>query len=84
MGSSPEVQENWTWELAQKYFLINTSGARWFPGAAMYPPSTVGLTGISFLTAPAHLSPLISRLRFQASAEPISSRISTTISSLAE
>jgi LPS-assembly protein len=67
-NTGPEVREIVTWELAQKYFLDPTFGGALVSGRSNVFTSTVDLTGISFLTAPAHLSPLISRLRFQTSA----------------
>jgi LPS-assembly protein len=67
-----------TWEIAQKYFLDpNFGGLVSATNNAACPAqscnvqvftSTVDLSGISFLTAPRHLSPLISRLRVQANA----------------
>jgi LPS-assembly protein len=76
-NTGSQVREIVTWELAQKYFLDPTfgglvSGSSNVACAAQSCnvqvfTSTVGLTGISFLTAPRHLSPLISRLRVQAS-----------------
>ena len=65
--NEPEVREVVTWELAQKYFLDPTFGGALVSGRSNIFTSTVDLTGISFLTKPTHLSPLISRLRFQAS-----------------
>jgi LPS-assembly protein len=62
------VREIVTWELAQKYFIDPTFGGALVPGRSNVFTSTVDLTGTSFLTAPRHLSPLISRLRLQTSA----------------
>ncbi len=59
----PETREIARWELAQKYFFDPTFGGALVPGRSNVFTSTVGLTGISFLTEPRHLSPLISRLR---------------------
>jgi LPS-assembly protein len=67
-NTGSQVREVVTWELAQKYFVDpNFSGAL-EAGRSNVFSDTVDLTGISFLTAPRHLSPLISRLRVQASA----------------
>jgi LPS-assembly protein len=73
-----QVREIVTWEIAQKYFLDpNFGGLVSATNNAACPAqscnvqvftSTVDLSGISFLTAPRHLSPLISRLRVQANA----------------
>jgi LPS-assembly protein len=62
-----EVREIATWELRQKYFIDPTFGGALVPGRSNVFASTVDLTGTSFLSAPRHLSPLISRLRVQAS-----------------
>jgi len=67
-NAGPEVREIVTWELAQKYFIDPTFGGAVVPGRSNVFTSTVDLTGTSFLTSPRHLSPLISRLRVQASA----------------
>jgi LPS-assembly protein len=62
------VREIVTWELAQKYFVDPTFGGAVVSGRSNVFTDTVDLTGASFLTAPRHLSPLISRLRVQTSA----------------
>jgi LPS-assembly protein len=67
-NTGSQVREIVTWELAQKYFIDPTFGGALVPGQSNVFTSTVDLTGISFLTAPRHLSPLISRLRVQTSA----------------
>ncbi len=66
--AGPEVREVVTWELAQKYFVDPTFGGALVAGRSNVFTSTVDLTGISFLTEPRHLSPLVSRLRIQRSA----------------
>ncbi|MGB7584246.1 MAG: LPS assembly protein LptD [Terriglobales bacterium] len=63
-----QAREIVTWELAQKYFLDPTFGGALFPGRSNVLTSTIDLTGIAFLTSARHLSPLISRLRIQTSA----------------
>jgi LPS-assembly protein len=57
-----------TLELVQKYFLDPTFGGALVTGQRNVFTSTIDLTGISFLTQPSHLSPLISRLRVETSA----------------
>lgn len=66
-GCPPEQQtrEVVTWELAQKYYVDPTFGGALVPGRPNVFSNTIDLTGISFLTVPQHLSPLISRLRIQ-------------------
>jgi len=63
----PQVREVITWELAQKYFLDPTFGGALVPGARNVFTATADLTGIAFLTDARRLSPLVSRLRIQAS-----------------
>ena len=60
------VREVVTWELGQKYFLDPTFGGALVPGQRNVFTTTADFTGIAFLTDARRLSPLISRLRFQA------------------
>jgi len=62
----PQVREVITWELAQKYFLDPTFGGALVPGQRNVFTTTADFTGIAFLTEARRLSPLISRLKFQA------------------
>ena len=62
----PEVREVVTWELAQKYFIDPTFGGALVPGQRNVFTTTADFTGIAFLNEARRLSPLISRLRFQA------------------
>jgi LPS-assembly protein len=62
----PQVREVITWELAQKYFLDPTFGGALVPGQRNVFSTTADFTGIAFLNGVRRLSPLISRLRFQA------------------
>ncbi len=54
-----------TWELAQRYFFDPTFGGALVTGQRNVFDSTVDFSGIAFLTAPRHFSPVISRLRVQ-------------------
>jgi LPS-assembly protein len=63
--AGPQVREVVTWELAQKYFLDPTFGGALIAGQRNVLTTTADLTGIAFLTQPRHLSPLVSRLRFE-------------------
>jgi LPS-assembly protein len=63
----PPVREVVTWELGQKYFLDPTFGGALTPGQPNVFTTTVDLTGITFVTQPRHLSPLVSRLRVETS-----------------
>lgn len=60
---APEVKEELTWELSQKYFFDPTFGGALVPEQRNVFTTTEELTGIAFLTQPRHLSPLVSRLR---------------------
>ncbi len=60
------MREIVTWELAQKYFLDPTFGGALVPGQRNVFTTTADFTGIAFLNEARRLSPLISRLRFQA------------------
>jgi LPS-assembly protein len=64
--AGPQVREVVTWELAQKYFLDSTFGGALVPGQRNVFTTTADFTGIAFLTEARRLSPLISRLKFQA------------------
>lgn len=55
-----------SWQIAQKYFLDPNFGGALIPGRRNVFTSTLDLSGIAFLTGPRNLSPLISRLRFEA------------------
>jgi LPS-assembly protein len=60
---APQVKEELTWELSQKYFFDPTFGGALVPEQRNVFTTTEELTGIAFLTQPRHLSPLVSRLR---------------------
>ena len=64
--AEPRVREVVTWELGQKYFLDPTFGGALVPGQRNVFTTTADFTGIAFLTQARRLSPLISRLKFQA------------------
>jgi LPS-assembly protein len=66
--AGPQVREVVTWELDQKYFLDPTFGGALISGQRNVFTTTADLTGIAFLSAPRHLSPLVSRLRVETSA----------------
>ena len=59
-------REIFSWELIQKYFLDTTFGGALVPGQQNVFTTTAELTGIAFLTAPRHFSPIVSRMRMQA------------------
>ena len=55
-----------SWEITQKYFLNPTFGGAIIPDRRNVFDTTLDLTGIAFLTDARNLSPLVSRLRFEA------------------
>jgi LPS-assembly protein len=55
-----------SWQIAQKYFLDPNFGGALIPGRRNVFSTTLDLTGVAFLTEPRNLSPLISRMRFEA------------------
>jgi len=66
-GKCQNTPREWaSWEIAQKYFLNSDFGGAIIPGRRNLTDSTLDLTGIAFLTNARNLSPLISRLRFEA------------------
>ena len=66
-GLCPARPREWaTWQLAQEFFIDPTFGGALIPGRRNVFASTLDLTAIAFLTSPRNLSPLISRLRFEA------------------
>jgi len=62
-AQGPDVSEVATWELVQKYFLDPSFGGALIAGQRNVFTSTEELSGIAFVTASRHLSPLVSRLR---------------------
>jgi LPS-assembly protein len=55
-----------SWQIAQRYYLDPNFGHALIPGRRNVFATTLDLTGIAFLTEPRNLSPLISRMRFEA------------------
>lgn len=66
-GSCPEKAREWaSWQVAEKFFFDPNFGGALIPGRRNVFDSTLDLTGVAFLTGPRNLSPLISRVRFEA------------------
>ncbi len=66
-GTCPDHPQEWaSWQIAQKYYLDPEFGGALIPGRRNVFDSTLDLTGIAFLTEPRNLSPIISRIRFNA------------------
>jgi LPS-assembly protein len=63
----PQQPHEWaSWQIMQKYFMNPTFGGAVIPDRRNVFDTTLDLTGIAFLTGPRNLSPLASRLRFEA------------------
>jgi len=62
----PPAREWASWQIAQKFFIDPTFGGALMPNRRNVFDSTLDLTGIAFLTSPRNISPVISRLRFEA------------------
>jgi LPS-assembly protein len=65
-GCGPGQREWASWRITQKYFLDPDFGGAVVPNRRNVFDTTLDLSGIAFLTAPRNLSPIISRLRFEA------------------
>ena len=55
-----------SWQIMQDFYIDPTFGGALISGRRNVFQSTLDLTGVAFLTAPRNLSPVISRLRFEA------------------
>jgi LPS-assembly protein len=65
-GCQTRPREWASWQISQKYYLDPDFGGALIPGRRNVFTSTLDLTGVAFLTEPRYLSPLISRMRFEA------------------
>ena len=65
-GCQAKPREWASWQLAAKYFFDPNFGGALIPDRRNVFDSTLDLTGVAFLTESRNLSPLISRLRFEA------------------
>ena len=55
-----------SWLIAQKFFIDPTFGGALIPGRRNVFSSTLDFTGVAFLTEPRNVSPIVSRMRFEA------------------
>ena len=63
----PSQPREWaSWRITQKFFIDPNFGGALIPNRRNVFDTTLDLSGIAFLTAPRNISPLISRLRFEA------------------
>jgi LPS-assembly protein len=66
-GECPPRPREWaSWQIAQKFFIDPDFGGALIPNRRNVFDSTLDLSGIAFLTSPRNLSPVISRVRFEA------------------
>lgn len=63
----PAPPREWaSWQIAQKYFIDSDFGTALIANRRNVFDSTLDLSGVAFLTSPRNLSPVISRMRFEA------------------
>jgi LPS-assembly protein len=66
-GLCPVLSREWaSWQIAQKFFIDPNFGGALIPNRRNVFDSTLDLSGIAFLTVPRNISPITSRLRFEA------------------
>jgi LPS-assembly protein len=65
-GCPPRVREWASWQIAQKIYIDPKFGGALIPGRRNVFDSTLDLSAIAFLTSPTNISPITSRLRFEA------------------
>jgi LPS-assembly protein len=66
-GQCPAQTREWaSWQLAQEFYIDPRFGGALISGRRNIFESALDLTGAAFLTSPRNISPLISRLRFDA------------------
>jgi LPS-assembly protein len=66
-GNCPVKPREWaSWQIAEKYYLDPNFGGAIIPGRRNVFDSTLDLSGVSFLTGSRNLSPVTSRVRFEA------------------
>jgi len=66
-GECPAGPREWaSWQIAQKFFIDPNFGGALIPSRRNVFDSTLDLSAVAFLTSPRNLSPVVSRLRFDA------------------
>ncbi len=63
---TPHPREWASWQIAQKFFINSDFGGALIENRRNVFDSTLDLTGVAYLTSPRNLSPILSRLRFEA------------------
>lgn len=63
----PSHTREWaSWQIAQKFYIDPNFGGALIPDRRNIFDATLDLTGVAFLTSPRNISPIISRMRFEA------------------
>jgi LPS-assembly protein len=62
----PAAREWASWQIAQNFYIDPTFGGALIPNRRNVFDATLDLTGVAFLTSPRNISPIISRIRFEA------------------
>jgi LPS-assembly protein len=65
-GCTPPAREWASWQVTQKFFFDPNFGGALLPNRRNVFDSTLDLTGVAYLTESRSISPIISRLRFEA------------------
>ena len=66
-GNCPDSPREWaSWEIAQEYFIDPNFGGAIISGRRNVFDSTLDFTAATFLTSPRNISPVTSRMRFEA------------------
>ncbi|MGA3161040.1 MAG: LPS assembly protein LptD [Terracidiphilus sp.] len=65
-GCPPQAREWASWQIAQKFYIDSNFGGALITNRRNVFDSTLDLSGIAFLTSARNLSPITSRLRFEA------------------
>jgi LPS-assembly protein len=66
-GNCPDKPREWaSWQIAQKFYFDPYLGGAIIPNRRNVFDSTLDLTAVAFLTGPRNLTPITSRLRFEA------------------
>jgi LPS-assembly protein len=67
LTNCPAQPREWaSWQIAQKFFIDPNFGGALIPNSRNVFDSTLDLSGVAFLTSARNISPVISRLRFEA------------------
>jgi LPS-assembly protein len=65
-GCKPPAREWASWQIAQKYYINPNFGGALIDNRRNVFDATLDMTGVSYLTSPRNIAPIISRMRFEA------------------